>query len=179
MLLRGFSRRPDLPALGDLYRLRCGAFAGYPFYRGVAAACGMDVVPCGKRFPQIVDVVAERWDDFDYFFIHVKQTDQAGEDGDLATKIEVLEEVDAALPRLLALGPDVVAVTGDHSTPAPLKAHSWHPVPLLIAGVLAQTDDVETFDEIAAIGGALGTLPSRELFGLLLAHADRLKKFGA
>lgn len=179
VLLRGFSRRPDLPALGDLYRLRCGAFAGYPFYRGVASACGMEVVECGKRFPEIVDSVAARWDDFDYFFIHVKQTDQAGEDGDLAKKIAVLEEVDAALPRLLELGPDVVAVTGDHSTPAPMKAHSWHPVPLLIAASTALTDAVETFDEVAAIGGALGTLPSRELFGLLLAHADRLKKFGA
>ena len=178
-LLRGFSQLPHLPAMGELYKMRFGAFAGYPLYRGVASACGMEVVPCGKRIGDILTVVEENWSRFDFFFLHVKQTDQAGEDGNLAAKIATIEEVDAALPRLLALRPEVLAVTGDHSTPAPMKAHSWHPVPLLLSAPLAYVDDATRFDETSAITGHLGTFPSRELVGLLLAHAGRLAKYGA
>ncbi|HSM13742.1 MAG TPA: phosphoglycerate mutase, partial [Thermoanaerobaculia bacterium] len=141
--------------------------------------CGMEVVECGKRIGEILDAVAARWDDFDYFFLHVKQTDQAGEDGDLATKARVIEEVDAELPRLLGLAPDVLAVTGDHSTPAPMKAHSFHPVPLLVAAPTAFADRARGFDERSAAAGHLGTFPARELMGLLLAHAGRLEKYGA
>ncbi len=179
VLLRGFSKLPTLPKMNELYKLRLGAFAGYPLYRGVASACGMEVVPCAKRFPEILDTVAERWDDFDFFFIHVKQTDQAGEDGDLGAKVAVLEEVDAALPRLLELGPDVLAVTGDHSTPAPMKAHSWHPIPLLLHGPRCYIDGSSEFTENAATVGHIGTIPSRDLVGLMLANADRLGKYGA
>jgi 2,3-bisphosphoglycerate-independent phosphoglycerate mutase len=179
VLLRGFSKLPHLPRMGDLYRLRCGAFAGYPLYRGVASACGMEVVDCGKRIGEILDRVGQRWRDFDFFFLHVKQTDQAGEDGDLDAKVAVIEEVDAALPRLLDLGPEVVAVTGDHSTPAPMKAHSFHPVPLLLASPVSFLDRAGHFDERTATAGHLGTFPSRELMGLLLAHAGRLEKYGA
>jgi len=179
VLLRGFSQLPHLPQLPQLYKLRCGAFAGYPLYRGVASACGMEVIPCGKRIGEILDRVAQRWQDFDFFFLHVKQTDQAGEDGNLDAKAAVLEEVDAELPRLLALAPDVVAVTGDHSTPAPMAAHSFHPVPVLIASAVAFVDETTAFDEHQATRGHLGTFPSRELLGLLLAHAGRLEKFGA
>lgn len=179
VLLRGFSRLPHLPQLGELYKLRCGAFAGYPLYRGVASACGMEVVPCGKKIGEILDRVAERWQDFDLFFLHVKQTDQAGEDGNVEAKAAAIEEVDRELPRLLALAPDVIAVTGDHSTPAPMAAHSFHPVPVLVASPVAFVDDTTAFDELQAIRGHLGTFPSRELLGLLLAHAGRLEKFGA
>jgi 2,3-bisphosphoglycerate-independent phosphoglycerate mutase len=179
VLLRGFSRLPHLPSMADLYRLRLGAFAGYPLYRGVAAACGMEVVACGKSCAEIVAAVAGSWERFDFFFLHVKQTDAAGEDGDLATKAAVLEEVDGGLPALLALGPDVVAVTGDHSTPAPMKAHSWHPIPLLIRSPLAFVDDCTAFHEQQTVHGHLGDLRSHELMGLLLAHAGRLAKFGA
>lgn len=179
VLLRGFSQLPHLPSMADLYKLRLGAFAGYPLYRGVASACGMEVVPCGKRIGEILDTVAARWSDFDFFFLHVKQTDQAGEDGDLATKVAVIEEVDAALPRLLALAPDVVAITGDHSTPAPMRAHSFHPVPLLVAARQAFADRAARFDERTAAAGHLGTFRSSELLGLLLAHAGRLEKYGA
>jgi len=178
-LLRGFSQMPHLPPMPELYKMRCGAFAGYPLYRGVAQACGMEVVPCGKRIGDLLDVVEQRWADFDLFFLHVKQTDQAGEDGDLAAKTAAIEEVDRALPRLLALSPDVVAVTGDHSTPAPMKAHSFHPVPLLVASKLAFLDGSTAFDERQAMHGHLGTFPSRDLVGLLLAHAGRLEKYGA
>ena len=179
VLLRGFSTLPNLPSLPDLYGIRCGAFAGYPLYRGVASACGMEKVPCGKELSEIAAGVAERWDRFDYFFLHVKQTDAAGEDGDLAKKIEVLEAVDRELPDLLALGPDVLAVTGDHSTPAPMKGHSWHPVPVLLSADTAFVDPVERFDETAVLGGHLGTFPSRALLALMLAHAGRLAKYGA
>lgn len=179
ILLRGFSTLPDLPHLNDLYRVRAGAFAGYPLYRGVAATCGMEVVPCGKEFADIVATVKDHWNRFDFFFLHVKQTDKAGEDGDLAKKIEVLQHLDAALPRLLELEPTVLAITGDHSTPAPLAAHSWHPVPLLIQGPSCFVDPCAEYTETAAVAGHLGTIPSHELMGLMLANAGRLAKFGA
>ena len=179
LLLRGFSTLPRLVPLPERLHLRCGAFAGYPLYRGVASACGMEKVPCGKKFGEIVDAVTAAWQRFDFFFLHVKQTDMAGEDGDFAAKVAVLEDLDTHLPRLLALEPTVLAVTGDHSTPVPMKAHSWHPVPLLVAAPTAFADGADRFDELAAIGGHLGTLPSRHLMALLLAHAGRLAKYGA
>ncbi|MEM8961652.1 MAG: 2,3-bisphosphoglycerate-independent phosphoglycerate mutase [Acidobacteriota bacterium] len=179
VLLRGFSKPPSLPSFAELYKLRAGAFAGYPLYRGVASACGMTVVECGKSFGELVTTVRERWDDFDFFFMHVKGTDKAGEDGDLAAKAAVIEEVDRGLDELLAALPDVVAVTGDHSTPAPMAAHSWHPIPLLVSGKLAFRDRGETFDEHACTTGTLGTMMSHHLIGVLLAHAGRLAKYGA
>ncbi len=179
ILLRGFSRLPHLPDMDELYGLRCGAFAGYPLYRGVAAACGMEVVPCGKKPAETLDAVLASWERFDLFFVHVKQADAAGEDGDLDAKVRVLEDVDRELPRLLERRPDVVAVTGDHSTPAPMKLHSWHPVPLLLHGPYCFVDGSTEFTETAAARGHLGTVPSYHLMGLLLANAGRLAKFGA
>jgi 2,3-bisphosphoglycerate-independent phosphoglycerate mutase len=179
VLLRGFSRLPHLPAVTDLYRMRCGAFAGYPLYRGVAAACGMELVASGKRVEETIAAAAARWADFDYLFLHVKQTDMAGEDGDFGAKVRVIEEVDAALPALLDLAPDVLAITGDHSTPAPLAAHSWHPVPVLLASDRCFADDGRRFTEGEAVRGHLGTFPAHQLMGLLLANAGRLAKFGA
>jgi len=178
-LLRGFSTLPHLPSMRDLYGLRCGAFAAYPLYRGVAKACGMEVFEVPKDLGKAVDAVAKRQDDYDYVFFHVKPTDAAGEDGDVAEKARVIEEVDRQLPRFLDLGFDVVAITGDHSTPAPMKAHSWHPVPLLLHGPRCFVDDCTRFDEKQAILGHLGTFPSRHLMGLLLANAGRLAKYGA
>ena len=178
-LLRGFSKLPALPGVGELYRLRAAALAGYPLYRGVAKVCGMEVVDCGKPFEQVLDRLEEIWSDFDYFFLHVKGTDMAGEDGDLAAKVGVIESVDALLPRLLELGPDVLAITGDHSTPAPMKAHSWHPVPLLVWSERCFVDDCERFSEVEAIRGAVGAIPASDLMGLLLANAGKLAKFGA
>ena len=179
VLLRGISTLPNLPDFTEIHQLRAGAFAGYPLYRGVAAACGMEVVPCGKQTDQVISTVRERWGDFDFFFLHVKQPDKAGEDGDIEKKAKVLEQVDAALPSLLDLGPTVLAITGDHSTPAPMSAHSWHPVPLLVHSPVCFVDDCQEFSETAAITGHLGTLPSVDLMGLLLANGGRLTKFGA
>jgi 2,3-bisphosphoglycerate-independent phosphoglycerate mutase len=177
--LRGFSSMPHLPSWAELYGLRSGAFAGYPLYRGVASACGMSVFECGKRIADILDVVEEQWEHCDFFFLHVKQTDQAGEDGDWETKRAVIEEVDAQLPRLLAKGPEVIAITGDHSTPAPMRAHSWHPVPLLVHSPVCGIDGSTSFGEASCARGGLGTLPAADLMGLLLANAGRLDKFGA
>lgn len=179
VLLRGFSRLPHLPPLAELYRLSAAACAGYPLYRGAAAACGMEILSHDKKLADNLAAVRRRWDDFDLFFVHVKGTDQAGEDGDLEGKVRVIEEVDALLPELLALRPDVLAITGDHSTPVPLKAHSWHPVPLLLWSEHCFADDCRELTEAAAIHGHLGTLPARELMGLLLANAGRLAKYGA
>ncbi len=178
-LLRGFSKLPVLPGVGEIYRLRAAALAGYPLYRGVAKVCGMEIVDCGGSFGQVLDRLEERWDDFDYFFLHVKGTDMAGEDGDLAAKVGAIEAVDALLPRLLALGPDVLAITGDHSTPAPMEAHSWHPVPLLLRSENCFVDECSRFTEVEAIRGAIGTIPASDLMGLLLANAGKLAKFGA
>ncbi|MXW01741.1 MAG: 2,3-bisphosphoglycerate-independent phosphoglycerate mutase [Holophagales bacterium] len=178
-LLRGFSKLPVLPGVGELYRLRAAALAGYPLYRGVAKACGMEIVDCGGSFGEVLDRLEERWSDFEYFFLHVKGTDMAGEDGDLAAKVGVIESVDALLPRLLDLGPDVLAITGDHSTPAPMKAHSWHPVPLLLRSESCFVDECSRFTEVEAIRGAIGTIPASDLMGLLLANAGKLAKFGA
>ena len=178
-LLRGFSRPPSLPSFEALYGLRAGAFAGYPLYRGVASVCGMTVVECGKSPDELFARVREHWDAFRFFFIHVKATDAAGEDGAASRKAEEIERVDRVLPELLALRPDVLAVTGDHSTPAPMRSHSWHPVPLLISSAAAFVDETRRFTELEATHGTLGTLPSHELLGLLLAHAGKLSKFGA
>lgn len=178
-LLRGFSKLPALRGVGELYGLRAAALAGYPLYRGVAKACGMEVVDCGKTFGEALDRLEERWADFDYFFLHVKGTDMAGEDGDPAAKTAAIEEVDALLPRLLGLGPDVLAITGDHSTPAPMKAHSWHPVPVLLRSANCFVDECSRFTETEATRGAIGTLPASDLMGLLLANAGKLQKFGA
>jgi len=179
VLLRGFSQLPHLPRMSDLYHLRCGAFAGYPLYRGAAAACGMEVVPTGKRPAELIAAVSASWQRFDYFFLHAKQTDAAGEDGAFAAKVQAIEDVDAVLPDLLALRPDVVAVTGDHSTPVPLKSHGWHPVPLLLHSERCSIDGSQEFSERAAARGELGTLLSHQLMGLLLANACRLAKYGA
>ncbi len=178
-LLRGFSRRPALPNVCELHHLRAAALAGYPLYRGVARVCGMDVLDCGKTVDALIDVLEERWTDYDFFFLHVKGTDMAGEDGDAAAKAEVVQEVDRVLPRLLALHPDVLAITGDHSTPAPMRAHSWHPAPLLLSSEHCFVDDCGRFTETEAIRGAIGTIPANELMGLLLANAGKLAKFGA
>ena len=179
VLLRGFSSLPHLPSVTDLYGLCCGAFAGYPLYRGVAAACGMELVPCGKEPAETFAAAAARRAEFDYFFLHVKAPDMAGEDGDFAAKVAAIEAVDRALPRLFELAPDVLAVTGDHSTPAPMRLHSWHPVPLLVSARHCYVDRSTAFDEDQATAGYLGTFPAFQLMGLLLAHAGRLAKFGA
>jgi 2,3-bisphosphoglycerate-independent phosphoglycerate mutase len=179
--LRGFSTDPALPTFEDVYGLSAACVAVYPMYRGVSKLVGMDVLKFEGESPtDEFKVVANNWKDFDFFFVHIKKTDSRGEDGDFAKKAEVIESVDSALDDLLALEPDVIAITGDHSTPARLRTHSWHPVPLLLwAPATALADMQIQFGERSCQVGGLGTFFSKELLPLMLAHARRLRKFGA
>lgn len=184
VLLRGISKRPALPTYRELACLDGCAIAAYPAYRGVARLLGMHVVESirpGCPVREEVDALEAAWKEpFDFFFLHVKGTDSAGEDGDLARKARVIEEFDAELPRIRALQPDVIVVTGDHSTPAPLRNHSWHPVPTLLYGPWCEPDEETTFDEAACHRGRLGSrLPATALLRLALANAGKLVKFGA
>jgi 2,3-bisphosphoglycerate-independent phosphoglycerate mutase len=180
VLLRGFSSRPSWPTLPELFGIRAAAVATYPMYRGVAALVGMDVLDSCGELDDELDTVAAHWHDHDFFFVHFKPTDSAGEDGDFARKVELIEAADRALPRLLELGPDVLVVTGDHSTPSKMRSHSWHPVPVLLWAGTCRSDGVEVFGERACLAGGLGPrLPAVDLLPLALAHAGRFDKLGA
>ncbi len=180
VVARGFSARPHFPSYRERFKLRAAAIAAYPMYRGVAQLAGMDLfVPSGETAAEAFATAEAQWQQHDYFFIHVKGTDMAGEDGDFEAKVAVVESVDAALPRLLALQPDVLCVTGDHSTPVLMKGHSWHPVPTLIRGRHCFADGLERFHEKNCRLGSIGTLASKDLIGVLLGNAGRLDKYGA
>ena len=179
VLLRGFSQLPDLPPMGQAYRLNPAAIAAYPMYRGLAHVVGMHVIPTGASFDAELDTLAEHYQEHDFFYIHYKPADAAGEDGDFEAKVKTLEELDARIPRLLELDPDVLVVAGDHSTPAIMAAHSWHPVPVLVRSTLTRGDGVDAFHERACAAGSLGTFPATDLMLLALAHAGKLIKYGA
>jgi 2,3-bisphosphoglycerate-independent phosphoglycerate mutase len=180
VLLRGFSSRPSWPLLPSIYGIRAAAVATYTMYRGVAALIGMEVLETGEAFAEQLETVTESWSDYDFFFLHFKSTDSAGEDGDFPRKVELIEAVDRALPQLLDLGPDVLVVTGDHSTPSVLRSHSWHPVPALLWSKTCRPDAVDRFGERSCLSGGLGArLPATSLLPLAFAHAQRLAKFGA
>jgi 2,3-bisphosphoglycerate-independent phosphoglycerate mutase len=179
VLLRGFSRYPRLPKLTDIYGVRAAVIAVYPMYRGLAKLAGMQPVKTGDSVADELAALESVYADFDFFFVHVKRTDSAGEDGDFDKKVSIIEEVDAAIPRLLALKPDVLVVTGDHSTPAAFKAHSWHPVPVLLASKWCRPDGAPRFTERECRTGGIGRVRAAELMPLVMAHALRLTKFGA
>ena len=179
VLLRGFSRRPCFPTMADIYKLKPAAIASYPMYRGLARLVGMDVLETGASIEDEFNTLTQNYSDFDFFFVHVKGTDSAGEDGDFDRKVRLIEEVDSALPELISLQPDVIVVTGDHSTPALLKAHSWHPVPVLLYSKWCRPDRVSEFSESACILGGLGRLPATQIMPLAMANALKLTKFGA
>lgn len=179
-LARGFSARPHLPGYRERFQLRAAAIAAYPMYRGVAQLAGMDLfVPPGESAAEAIAIAKQQWANYDFFFLHVKGTDMAGEDGDFAAKQAVIEATDAALPKLLELSPDVLCVTGDHSTPVSVKGHSWHPVPALIHGKWCFADGFARFHEKNCRGGSFAGLASKELMAVLLANAARLDKYGA
>jgi 2,3-bisphosphoglycerate-independent phosphoglycerate mutase len=179
VLLRGLSARPSLAGYRERFRLKAAAIAAYPMYRGVAQLAGMQVFAAGEKVSDAFAEATARWAEFDFFFIHVKGTDMAGEDGNFDAKVAVIEEVDRALPALLAQSPDVLCVTGDHSTPVPVRGHSWHPVPVLVHGRWCGADGAARFHESSCRSGSLGVLASRDLMAVLLANAGRLDKFGA
>jgi 2,3-bisphosphoglycerate-independent phosphoglycerate mutase len=180
ILLRGFAASPALPGFPERYRLRAAAIAVRGMYRGVARLVGMRVLALGgETLDDEFGALEAHWDEFDFFYLHVKQTDTAGELGDFDGKVRAIEEVDAQLPRLLRLRPEVIIIGGDHSSPAVLRSHSWHPVPLLLYSKYARAGGSATFGERACAQGSLGSLRATDVMPLALAHAGRLAKFGA
>jgi len=179
VLLRGLDKRPKIPAMGDVYGLRSAAIAVYPMYRGLGKLVGMTALPSGNTLADELDALERYWKDYDFFYLHFKYTDSRGEDGDFAAKVAMVEEFDQHVPRVLALQPDVVVVTGDHSTPSLLKGHSWHPVPSLIHSRYCRCDGTVKFGESECARGSLGTFPAVDLMPLAMANGLRLTKFGA
>jgi len=178
VLMRGFGMHPALPSFEEIYELDAAAIASYPMYKGLARLAGMELLKEGGGIAGEFETLRENWDHHDFFFLHVKPTDAAGEDGDFGRKATVIEEVDAQIPDLLDLGPDALAVTGDHATPAKLKSHSWHGVPFLLSSPYT-LPTAESFGERACAGGSLGAFPAEEIMGLLMGHALKLNRYGA
>ena len=179
VLLRGFDTHQELPGFADRYGLRAATVAIYPMYRGVAKLCGMDTLPKPDGLEGQVAAMREHWDDYDYFFLHHKKTDECGHDGDRPGKIAAIEALDAVIPAIRDLGPAVLVVTGDHSSPTQLHGHSWHPVPTVMWGPAVGRDDVDRFGERACSRGILGQRPTKELMPIMLTAAGRLAKYGA
>ncbi len=181
LTLRGFATDPGLENYASRYELNAACVAVYPMYRGVAQLVGMKIIEFKGESPaDEFDALASVWNDHDFFFVHIKKTDSYGEDGNFDGKVHVIESVDLALPKLVALKPDVLIVTGDHSTPALLKSHSWHPVPFLLwAPGAVRPDDRQQFGETQCAQGGLGTFHALNAMPLALGHSQRLNKFGA
>jgi 2,3-bisphosphoglycerate-independent phosphoglycerate mutase len=178
VLLRGFGMHPDLPSFEEVYELEAAAIASYPMYKGLARLAGMEILKEGEGIAGEFETLRENWDDHDFFFLHIKPTDAAGEDGDFGRKGGIIEEVDAQVPVVLDLGPDALAITGDHATPALLKSHSWHGVPFLLHSPYT-LPTAESFGERPCAGGTLGVFPAEEIMGLLMGHALKLNRYGA
>lgn len=178
-VLRGISGHPDLPHFQEIYKLKAKSIADYPMYRGLTQLIGMDVDRSPTSVEEEFKVFKKTYGEYDYFYIHIKKVDSYGEDGNFEAKVEKIEETDRYIPEIMELSPDVLAVTGDHSTPAVYKSHSWHPIPLLIVSKWARISGVSGFGESECVKGSLGRIPSLYLTSLLLAHAERLEKFGA
>jgi 2,3-bisphosphoglycerate-independent phosphoglycerate mutase len=178
VLLRGFGMHPALPRFDEIYKLRAAAIAGYPMYKGLARLAGMEILKEGEGIAGEFETLKENWGSYDFFFVHVKPTDAAGEDGDFRRKAAVIEEADALIPDLFDLDPAVLAVTGDHATPAKMESHSWHGVPFLLYSEYT-LPTAESFGERACAGGSLGAFPAEEIMGLLMGHALKLNRYGA
>lgn len=180
VLLRGISRLPRVPSVTERFGIRAAAIATYPLYRGVAKLVGMELLDTGETIQEEFECLKKHFtDDYDYFFVHIKKTDSAGEDGNLEMKVKIIEEVDKALPLLTDLTPSVLIVTGDHSTPCAMKSHSWHPVPFMLKAPFCDPDECAEFTENACARGRLGIFPAVKIMELALAHSGKLLKFGA
>jgi 2,3-bisphosphoglycerate-independent phosphoglycerate mutase len=180
LMMRGFARHPAIESFADVYGLNAAAIAVYPMYRGLARLVGMTILDAGKTVADQMDVLKANWEKFDFFFIHYKYTDSTGEDGNFARKVEMIEALDLEIPKIVGQKPDVLLVTGDHSTPSRLKSHSWHPVPLLLwAPATVRPDLVTQFGERPCLQGGLSQILAKSIMPLAMAHAQRLGKFGA
>ncbi len=178
VLLRGFSMKPDLPTFSAKYSLKALAIATYPMYRGIAKVLGMDVNEEPRDYAEMVRILKDNYNSYQFFFMHIKETDTAGEDGNFPAKVDAIEKVDKIVNNIYDLKPQVLVITGDHSTPCPLKGHSWHPVPLLIVTKTGEKDGM-IFHEKNCITGSIGTIYSKQLMSLVLAHGLKLDKYGA
>ncbi|MGA1843135.1 MAG: 2,3-bisphosphoglycerate-independent phosphoglycerate mutase [bacterium] len=179
VLLRGFSQYHPLPSMGEVFKLKAAAIATYPMYRGVARLVGMDILESGDSIADEFDTLSRQFSEYDFFYVHIKKTDSYGEDGDFDQKVHIIEQVDSFIPQMMSLNPDVVVVTADHSTPAVLTSHSWHPNPVLLYSRWCRPDKVKHFSESECIHGGLGQLCAVEIMPLILANSLRLNKFGA
>lgn len=179
LTMRGFSKLPHLPSYEDAYGLRAAAIAVYPMYKGLARLVGMTIVGKPSTLDEEIDVLEQSWKDYDFFFVHFKYTDSRGEDGNFDAKVQMIEQLDAIVPRIMALKPTVLVVTGDHSTPAKLASHSWHPVPVLLVADDCRPDRRLSFGERECASGGLGQFEAIYLMPQMLGHAGRLAKFGA
>lgn len=179
VLLRGFSKLPHLSSLNQLFGLKPAAIATYPMYRGLAKLVGMSILPTGSTIKDEFTALRDNFAHYDFFFLHIKQTDIAGEDGDFERKVKIIEEIDSFIPQILELNPDVLVITADHSTPAVLRSHSWHPVPILLLSPWCRPDGIDKFSERRCSQGGLGQLRGIEVMPLALAYALKLSKFGA
>jgi len=179
-LLRGFSKFPsNLPTMPELYKIKPASIANYPMYRGLTRLLGLEVLEVGPEAGDLFEVLEKNYDRYNFFYLHYKKTDSAGEDGRYKDKVKAIEEIDHFIPRLWALKPEVLVITSDHSTPSVLKSHSWHPNPFVLVSDKAPADEVVRFTEKDCARGSLGRFPSLYVMPLMLAHALKLKKYGA
>jgi 2,3-bisphosphoglycerate-independent phosphoglycerate mutase len=179
LTLRGFAEKPKLPSYEEVYGLKAAAIAVYPMYKGLARLVGMDIVGSAQTLGEQTDILKRYWTEYDFFFLHFKYTDSTGEDGNFESKVNRIEELDKAIPCITALNPTVLIVTGDHSTPAKLKSHSWHPVPTLLVSDVCRTDPCQKFNESEVLRGGLGLFEAKYLMPLALSNAGRMGKYGA
>jgi 2,3-bisphosphoglycerate-independent phosphoglycerate mutase len=177
--MRGIALQPDIPLFEDRYRLKAAALAVYPMYKGLSQLVGMKKIEGPQTIQEQFDRYLTEYGNYDFFFIHYKYTDKYGEDGNFAAKKKAIEDFDAALPILLQKRPDVLAITGDHSTPCAVKGHSWHPQPVLLHSALSGSDKLERFTETGANTGSLGIFEAKYLMRLMQANAKMFDKFGA
>jgi len=178
LLLRGVAQMPRLPPMGDVYRMNPAAIAAYPMYRGLATVVGMKVIPTGRHFSDEVETMRQNYDAHDFFFIHYKPADAAGEDGDFDAKVQRLEELDPLIPAIRELEPDVFMVAGDHATPAITAGHSWHPVPFMLNSWMTRGEGVPSFNERACRQGSIGSIPATNVMLLGMSHAGKMAKYG-
>ncbi len=179
ILLRGIAKVPHIPSMEELFKLKPACIATYPMYKGLASLVGMKILKTGDTIADEFRTLKENWNDHDFFYLHIKKTDSYGEDGNFANKVHIIEELDQNLPQLMELNPAVIAVTGDHSTPALMKGHSWHPNPFILHSQWERHDNLKSFSEDECARGLLGRFPACDAMQLMLANALKLNKFGA
>ncbi|MGB2782984.1 MAG: 2,3-bisphosphoglycerate-independent phosphoglycerate mutase [Atribacterota bacterium] len=179
VLLRGFAKYPGLPTMKEIFKLTPAAIATYPMYKGLAKLVGMEILETGESIEEEFKTLKKNFEKYDFFYLHIKKTDSYGEDGNYEQKVKVIEEVDKYIPEVLNLKPDVLVVTGDHSTPALMKGHSWHPNPFMLFSKYIRVDEAEQFNEKECVKGGLGRFLAVDALPLMMANALKLQKFGA